>query len=129
MSVSGHPIGTQKPYLRSVRDLMESCKSIPESLNADQIKAHLVGFRGKISSSALNMRVCGIKFYFRRVVKRPDLAVDIPNPRVAKYVQDVLSEEELMLLFAACTDGLVFCRRWHTKLKAWVVRRRLRAMS
>jgi integrase/recombinase XerD len=104
MSVSGHPMGTQKPYLRSVRDLMESCKSIPESLSADQIKAHLVGFRGKISSSALNMRVCGIKFYFRKVVNRPDLAVDIPNPRVAKYVQDVLSEGELMVLFGACTS-------------------------
>lgn len=104
MKVSGHPMGTQKPYLRAVRDLMESCQSIPESLNADQIKAHLACFRGKISSSALNLRVCGVKFYFRNVVKRLDLVVDIPNPRVAKYVQDVLSEAELFQLFSACTS-------------------------
>ena len=50
-----------------------------------------MSFRSKLSSSALNLRVCGVKYYFRYVVKRPDLAVDIPNPRVAKYVQDVLS--------------------------------------
>jgi integrase/recombinase XerD len=102
MSLSGNSVGTQKPYLRSVRDLMESCKSVPELLSADEIKAHLVSFRGKISSSALNLRVCGIKFYFRNVVRRLDLVVDIPNPRVAKYVQDVLSEDEILLLLSAC---------------------------
>ncbi len=105
MSVCGHPLGTQKPYLRAVRDLMECCQSIPELLNADQIKAHLANFRsgtGKMSSSALNLRVCGIKFYFRHVVHRLDLVVGIPNPRVAKYVQDVLSSAELMTLFGAC---------------------------
>jgi integrase/recombinase XerD len=102
MSLSGNSVGTQKPYLRSVRDLMECCKSIPELLSADEIKAHLVSFRGKSSSSALNLRVCGIKFYFRNVVRRLDLVVDIPNPRVAKYVQDVLSEDEILLLLSAC---------------------------
>jgi integrase/recombinase XerD len=102
MSLSGNSIGTQKPYLRSVRDLMESCKSVPELLSADDIKAHLVSFRGKLSSSALNLRVCGIKFYFRNVVRRLDLVVDIPNPRVAKYVQDVLSEDEILVMLGAC---------------------------
>jgi integrase/recombinase XerD len=102
MQLAGNAIGTQKPYLRAVRDLMESCKSIPELLSADEIKAHLVSFRGKYSSSALNLRVCGIKFYFRNVVRRLDLVVDIPNPRVAKYVQDVLSEDEILLLLSAC---------------------------
>lgn len=104
MRLSGNALGTQKPYLRSVRDLMECCNSIPELLTADQIKGHLVGFRGKLSSSALNLRVCGIKYYFRYVVRRPDLAVDIPNPRVAKYVQDVLSEDEILVMLGACTS-------------------------
>lgn len=102
LTVSGNPQGTQKPYLRALRDLMESVKSIPEEMSADQIKAHLSSMKGKISSSALNLRVCGIKYYFRKVVKRPDLAVDIPNPRVAKYVQEVLSEWEISQLFDAC---------------------------
>ena len=102
MRLLGNSLGTQKPYLRAVRDLMEGCKSVPELLSADQIKAHLVGFRGKLSSSALNLRVCGIKYYFRCIVKRLDLVVDIPNPRVAKYVQDVLSHDELLLLLASC---------------------------
>jgi integrase/recombinase XerD len=102
LQVSGNPLGTQKPYLRALRDLMESVKSIPEAMTADQIKAHLSALKGTISSSALNMRVCGIKYYFRKVVRRPELAVDIPNPRVAKYVQEVLSEREIDEQFAAC---------------------------
>ena len=80
--------------------MMESLGSVPEALSVDQIKAHLAGFRSKLSSSALNSRVCGIKYYFRKVVQRPDLVVDVPNPRVAKYVQEVLSETENWTIYA-----------------------------
>jgi integrase/recombinase XerD len=104
MRLSGSPLSTQKTYLRPVRDLMEYYDSVPEQLSTDQIKAYLSTLRGRLSSSALNLRVCGIKYYFKHVVKRPDLAVDIPNPRLAKYVQEVLSEGELSQLFCACTS-------------------------
>ena len=103
MSVSGNPLSTQKSYIRGVRDLMEMSGSVPELLSVDAIKAHLVFWVGNVSSSALNLRVCGIKFYFRSVIFRPDLAVGIPNPRVAKYIQEVLSEADLSLLFGSCT--------------------------
>lgn len=102
--MSGSPLSTQKIYIRAVRDLMESLGSVPESLSVDQIKGHLAAYRGKLSSSALNSRVCGIKYYFRKVVRRPDLVVDVPNPRVAKYVQEVLSEGDLTILYAACQN-------------------------
>ena len=102
MEVYGNPLSTQKSYIRGVRDLMEGLQSVPEALTVDQIKGHLASWRGKVSSSALNLCVCGIKYYFRHVVKRPDLAVDVPNPRVAKYVQEVLGEEDLATLFDAC---------------------------
>lgn len=103
MRVSGSPASTQMVYLRSVRDLMEAQGDIPENLSVDQIKAHLSSYRGKLSSSALNLRVCAIKYYFKQVTRRPDLVVDIPNPRVAKYVQEVLPAQELELLFNSCT--------------------------
>ena len=102
MNLLGNPLSTQKSYIRGVRDLMEGLQSLPEDLTVDQIKAHLSSWRGKVSSSALNLRVCGIKYYFKNVVRRPDLAVDVPNPRVAKYVQEVLTEQDLVQLFGAC---------------------------
>ena len=103
MRVSGSPFSTQMVYIRSVRDLMERLGDVPECLSGDQIKAHLSGFRGVLSSSAMNLRVCAIKYYFRHVLRRPELVVSIPNPRVAKYDQEVLTVQELTILFAACT--------------------------
>ena len=102
MAVSGSPLSTQKTYLRALRDLMEDCGDVPENLTAERIKTHLMMLRSRLSSSPLNLRVCGIKYYFRHVVKRLDLVVDIPNPRVSKYVQEVLSEEDMAQLFDAC---------------------------
>lgn len=102
MQVSGSPESTQITYIRALRDLMEDCGDIPENLSADRIKTHLSGLRSRLSSSPLNLRVCGIKYYFRHVVKRLDLVVDIPNPRVAKYIQTVLTHEELAVLFDSC---------------------------
>ncbi len=101
MQVSGSPLSTQITYLRSLRDLMENCGDIPENLSAVRIKTHLSSLRDSLSSSALNLRVCGIKYYFRNVEKRPNLVVDIPNPRVAKYVQEVLTINELDTLYGS----------------------------
>ena len=104
MRVAGSPLTTQITYLRSLRDLMEDCGDIPENLSAARIQKHLSDLRSSLSFSALNNRVCAIKYYFRNVEKRPNLVVDRPNPRVAKYVQEVLTINELSLLFAACND-------------------------
>ena len=104
MRVAGSPLTTQITYLRSLRDLMENCGDIPENLSAQRIQKHLSDLRERLSSSALNLRVCGIKYYFRYVEKRPNLVVDIPNPRVAKYIQEVLTINELEALFASCND-------------------------
>jgi hypothetical protein len=95
MRVSGSPLTTQISYLRALRDLMENTGDIPENLSAERIKKHLSDLRLKLSASGLNNHVCAIKYYFRNVEKRPDLVVDIPNPRVAKYVQEVLTINEL----------------------------------
>jgi integrase/recombinase XerD len=104
MRVSGNPLTTQIAYLRALRDLMENTGDIPENLNVNQIKKHLSDLRLNLSSSGLNNHVCAIKYYFRNVEKRPDLVVDIPNPRVAKYIQEVLTINELSTLFDACND-------------------------
>ncbi len=70
------------------------------------LKKFLVSLRdsGRLSSSSLNLRVCGLKYYFRHVAKRLDLVVGIPNPRIAKYNTEVLNSQELQQLFAACRD-------------------------
>ena len=72
----------------------------------DDIKAFLIHERDKLnlSSSTVNLRVCGIKYYFRNVVHRLDLVVKIPNPRVQRYDTEILTVPEVLLLFKSCRD-------------------------
>ncbi len=106
MSLSNNALATRTNYLRGVRHLMMQLGKLPEQCTADQLKAFLVKLRdtGQLSSSSINLRVCGLKYYFRHVVNRLDLVLGIPNPRIAKYDTEVLTTSELMVLFQTCRD-------------------------
>lgn len=97
---------TRQNYLRGIRYLMLYLNKRPEDCTVDELKAFLVHVRDeqKLSSSSLNLRICGLKYYCREVVKRLDLVVNIPNPRIQKYHTEVLSTQEVILLFNACRD-------------------------
>ncbi len=106
MNLRNNAWATRQNYLRGIRDLMLHLQKRPEDCSSDQIKAYLVHTRDQqqLSSSSVNLRVCGIKYYCREVVKRLDLVVNIPNPRIQKYHTEVLSTLEVVQLFAACRD-------------------------
>lgn len=97
---------TRVNYVRGVRDLMMSLQKLPEDCDVNEIKSFLVKLRdiGQLSSSSINIRVCGLKYYFRHVVDRLDLVVGIPNPRIAKYITEVLDASEMKILFKSCRD-------------------------
>lgn len=106
MSLSNNALATRTNYIRGVRHLMLQLGKLPEDCNVHEIKAFLVKLREEavLSSSSLNLRVCGLKHYFRHIAKRLDLVVAIPNPRIAKFNTEVLDSQELIRLFAACRD-------------------------
>jgi len=90
-------------YVRAVRDLMEWTGKTPAQLTETEVIAHLNRYRElkQLSSSSLNTRICGIKYYYRRVLHRLDMALDIPNPRRIKQVGDLLTPAEMERLFFA----------------------------
>ena len=106
MNLANNALATRTHYLRGVRHLMVNLSKLPEECSVNEIKAFLVKLRdsGQLSSSSINLRVCGLKYYFRHVVKRLDLVASIPNPRIAKYDTEVLDASELHRLFGACRD-------------------------
>jgi site-specific recombinase XerD len=106
MALANNALATRTNYIRGVRHLMMQLGKLPEDCTAHEVKAFLVKLREEavLSSSSLNLRVCGLKYYFRHVAKRLDLVVAIPNPRIAKYDTEVLDSQELLQLFAACRD-------------------------
>ena len=106
MALRNNALATRINYVRGVRHLMLTLQKLPEDCTVDQIKGFLVKLRetGQLSASSINLRVCGIKYYFRHVVNRLDLVVSIPNPRIAKYHTEVLSATEMQVLFKSCRD-------------------------
>jgi len=106
MSLKNNAFATRKNYIRGVRQLMIHFQRLPEDCTVDEIKSYLVNQRDEknYSSSTLNLRVCGLKYYFRFVVHRLDLVVKIPNPRIQKYDTEILNFEELKILRRSCRD-------------------------
>lgn len=106
MSLKNNAFATRQNYIRGVRNLMIHYNRLPEECTVDEIKAYLVFVRDQktFSSSTINLRVCGLKYYFRHVVHRLDLVTRIPNPRIQKYDFDILNFEEVALLQRCCRD-------------------------
>ena len=106
MSIKNNAFATRQNYIRGVRDLILHLQRLPENCSVDQIKAYLVLQRDhkNLSASTINLRVCGLKYYFRFVVHRLDLVVKIPNPRIQKYDTEILNLEEVKTLRRCCRD-------------------------
>lgn len=113
MSLAKNAPATQINYVRGVRELILLDNKLPQDYTVHQIKPacpagrhFLVQLRdsGRLSDSSINLRACGLKYYFRHVVNRLDLVVSIPNPRIAKYHTEVLDGDEIKQLFNACRD-------------------------
>ena len=107
MSLKGNAEATITNYIRGVRNLILHFNKVPEDCDVNEIKHFLVGLRdhGNLSSSSINLRVCGLKYYFRHVAKRLDLVTGIPNPRIPKYDTEILDSHELITIFNACRDS------------------------
>jgi integrase/recombinase XerD len=128
MVISNNSPKTTYTYLTSVKELMLHFQKLPEECSVDELKAFLVYQKEKLelSSSTVNLRVCGLKYYFRNVVNRLDLVVKIPNPRISKYHVDILSVQELKLLFSRCRDMrqlLIISLLYETGLRSFEVAR------
>jgi site-specific recombinase XerD len=100
LAVKGCVESTQITYSRSLHDLMIATQKVPLNITEPEIVTHLSDLRDKrgLSSSAINGRICGIRYYYREVVHRLDIIVDLPNPRRAKVIGDTLNEAELRQL-------------------------------
>jgi len=104
LRLSGAAEATIINYVRAVRDLMEWTGKTPTELTETQVIAHLNRYRElkQLSPSALNTRICGVKYYYREVLHRLDMAIDLPNPRRIKQIGDLLTPIEVeRLLWSA----------------------------
>jgi integrase/recombinase XerD len=100
MQIAGCTEATQVNYARAVRDMMHFTGKTPDQLTEQEIIAHLCEYRDqkKLSSSSLNTRICAIKYLYREVYRRLDIAVDLPNPRRSKQIGKIMTAAEVKRL-------------------------------
>ena len=106
MALLNNAWATRQTYLRGIRELMLFLNKRPEDCTVDELKAYLIYARDQqqLSSSSVNLRVCGLKYYCREVANRLDLVVKIPNHRHQRYFTEILTTQEIQRLFGACRD-------------------------
>lgn len=106
MCIASNSIATRKNYIRGVKLLILHYNKLPEHCTTDEVKAFLRFQKESdgIASSTLNVRVASLKLYFRKIVRKLELVVSIPNPRVPKYDTEILNQNEILRLFDACKD-------------------------
>ena len=105
MTIAGIAPATSKSYLRAIRDLSLHFEAAPADLSTDQILDHLHFYKEqkKVGSSTMNIRICGIRFYYREVLQRTDMEFHIPNPRrTVKPLAEIINRRELKIIFDCC---------------------------
>ena len=106
MSLRNNAFATRQDYIRGVRSLILHYQKLPEGCTVEEVRSFLALQRDKkgLSSSTVNLRVCGLKYYYRFVAHRPGPVVKIPSPRVQKYDTEIPALEEVKLLRRCCRD-------------------------
>jgi site-specific recombinase XerD len=105
-------------YVRGLRSLMNFHNSMPEDLEIDQVIDFLNDLQVEKERNwrTIKIYVAGLRWYYQHMVDQVDLAHQIPYPKEKPSLPQVLSREELTLLFDSCLNKkhrvmfrLVYC--------------------
>ena len=94
---------TTRAYLRILEDLARYFHRPPDRLGPEQIReytAHLFRDR-KLSDNTVNQMVGALRFFFRKVLKRPWDGDEIPYPKKRIHLPIIWSPEEVTSLIDA----------------------------
>ena len=94
---------TTRAYIRVIADFARYFHRSPDQLGPDHVReytAHL--FRDlKLSDNTVNQRVGALRFFFRRVLRRPADGDDMPYPKKKIHLKIIWSPEEVASLIDA----------------------------
>ena len=91
---------TTKAYLLAVKQLAEHFGKAPDDISLDEVRQffhHLIVKR-KLAATSVNVKLSGIQFLYRRVLKRPKFDIGIDRKRSGK-LPTPLSRSEIKRLF------------------------------
>jgi integrase/recombinase XerD len=106
MQLHGLAETTQRSYISAVKDLARYHKMPPDELSEEQLREfflHLVNER-QVSKDTLSGKLCGIKFYYERTLRRHWPTLQLVKPPRSRRLPVVLSSEEIRDLLCRVED-------------------------
>lgn len=106
MVLRGLSIRTRQSYIAAVAGLAKYYRRSPDALDAAAVQRyllHLIGER-RLAWSSCSQAGFGIRFFYHVTLKRPDIAIEIPRPRVPQKLPEILSRQEVAQLLAATAN-------------------------
>jgi integrase/recombinase XerD len=94
---------TQQEYVRCASNFVAHFRRSPEELGSQDIREfllHLIRVQ-EVSPSVQKMYVAALKFLYTVTLNRPEEVERIPFPKIPYTLPDVLSHQEVLLLFEA----------------------------
>jgi site-specific recombinase XerD len=105
LEIRGYDSSTKDSYLRGMYELVKFHHKPPTQISDDDVIKFLYFLKTNHSDkswSYFNLRVCGIKFYYRYVEKKKNWDIEeIPFTKRGKKLPVVASKEEVLQLYRA----------------------------
>ena len=94
---------TRETYLHWAIELSQFTHTRPELLDAADLERFLLHLLRDqhLSPATCNQALQALRFLWCIVMKRPDIVVDLPHPRVPQRLPEILSREEVARIIAA----------------------------
>jgi integrase/recombinase XerD len=106
LTLKAYSSSTIRTYRGELMLFFQVLGKIPaESLTTDDVKRYLLKcLREGLKENTLHSRINALKFYYEQVLGRDKFFVDIPRPKKAHQLPNVLGENEITRLFNAVTN-------------------------
>jgi site-specific recombinase XerD len=106
MELRGFATRTREAYLYWVRELAHHTRTRPDQLDTAALEAYLLHLLRErhLAYSTCNQALHALRFFWRDVLKRPDIVVQLPNPHVPQRLPEILSREEVARLIDAAAN-------------------------
>ena len=94
LKLKGYSKETIRSYLFFLKPFLKEIDN-PETISLDRVKFFLAGLIDRYSNKSRSLAVSSLRFFFKRVVDRPDIFVKLEVPKKEKKLPSVLSPEEV----------------------------------
>ena len=88
---------TIKSYVEAIKALAEYYRQSPRGLNSEQVQKYLLYLEKdrQLAWNTINVAFSAFRFFFSKVLSRPDIIFSIPPRRTVRQLSNILSVEEV----------------------------------